>query len=118
MSKLQQTMEEISKWSIIGLTVRLICLWSPPIAYLNIFLPCWDCFDFEATMAHEIRATLAAVAPQRGGTLDACSLHVLGEWSDELVELAPLQSVGEREMNRTASSGRSAGAGVAPPVAQ
>jgi len=25
-----------------------------PVFYYRIFLPCWDCYDFEATVAHEI----------------------------------------------------------------
>ena len=36
------------------MVVVLFLLIFPPIFYTQIFLPCWDCFDFEATMAHEI----------------------------------------------------------------
>jgi len=27
---------------------------SPPVFYERIFLPCWECFDFEAAVAHEV----------------------------------------------------------------
>ena len=61
--RLKKTMEEISKWSILGLTVRLICLWSPPIAYMNVFLPCWDCYDFEGAATHEVGHVLGLSHP-------------------------------------------------------
>ena len=40
--KLERTMEVISKWSISGLILRLVCLWTPPIFYASVFLPCWS----------------------------------------------------------------------------
>lgn len=33
------------------LVFLLIC---PPIFYERIFLPCWECYDFEAVVAHEV----------------------------------------------------------------
>ena len=62
-ARLKKTMEEISKWSIVGLTIRLICLWSPPIAYMNVFLPCWDCYDFEGAATHEVGHVLGLSHP-------------------------------------------------------
>ena len=35
------------------MVVVLFLLIFPPIFYTQIFLPCWDCFDFEAAIAHE-----------------------------------------------------------------
>lgn len=32
----------------------LFCLIFPPIFYERIFLPCWECYDFEAAVAHEV----------------------------------------------------------------
>ena len=32
----------------------LFLLVFPPIFYDQIFLPCWDCYDFEAAIAHEV----------------------------------------------------------------
>ena len=38
----------------ITLCLSLFLIIFCPIFYYRIFLPCWDCYDFEATMAHEI----------------------------------------------------------------
>ena len=40
----------ISPLAMIGLLFFLVF---PPIFYDQIFLPCWECFDFEAVIAHE-----------------------------------------------------------------
>ena len=37
--------------SVLGTTARLLMLWAPPIVYIFIFLPCWECYDFEASTA-------------------------------------------------------------------
>jgi hypothetical protein len=44
-----------------------------PIFYERIFLPCWNCFDFEATMAHEIGHVLGFSHPD---TLSLLNLKV------------------------------------------
>ena len=31
----------------------IFCLTFPPIFYERIFLPCWECYDFESVIAHE-----------------------------------------------------------------
>ena len=36
---------------MIGLLFFLVF---PPIFYDQIFLPCYECFDFEAAIAHEV----------------------------------------------------------------
>jgi hypothetical protein len=41
----------ISPLTMIGLLFFLVF---PPIFYDQIFLPCWECFDFEAAIAHEV----------------------------------------------------------------
>eukprot|EP00966_Prymnesium_polylepis_P074367 1725910-Prymnesium_polylepis.1 len=43
-----------------------------PIFYYRVFLPCWDCYDFEATMAHEIGHVLGFDHPD---TLPAMNLY-------------------------------------------
>ena len=35
---------------LIALFIMVFC----PVFYYYIFLPCWECYDFQATMAHEI----------------------------------------------------------------
>ena len=41
----------ISPLAMIGLLFFLVF---PPIFYDQIFLPCYECFDFEAVIAHEV----------------------------------------------------------------
>lgn len=39
---------------VLPLTITLIGLTFGPVFYLQFYLPCWQCFDFEATIAHEV----------------------------------------------------------------
>jgi len=47
-------LDVMSKQSLLGTTLRLLCVMIPWSFYTGIFLTCWNCFDFEAAMAHEI----------------------------------------------------------------
>lgn len=38
---------------LISLLVAIYCLAAAPVFYVFVFLPCWDCYDFTATVAHE-----------------------------------------------------------------
>lgn len=40
--------------SPLAMICLLFFLVFPPIFYDQIFLPCWECFDFEAAIAHEV----------------------------------------------------------------
>ena len=46
--------EEAADWNPLAFAI-VICLFMAPLLLLySIFLPCWDCADFEAAMLHEI----------------------------------------------------------------
>ena len=34
--------------SMLGISLRLILIIAPPAFYVQIFMPCWECYDFEA----------------------------------------------------------------------
>ena len=46
-------LDYLSSLSPIGNVVVLFLVIFPPVFYERIFLPCWECYDFEAAMAHE-----------------------------------------------------------------
>jgi hypothetical protein len=52
--RFQMLLEQMGRISVLATTARLLMLWAPPILYIFIFLPCWECFDFEAAIAHEV----------------------------------------------------------------
>ncbi|KOO25682.1 hypothetical protein Ctob_011641 [Chrysochromulina tobinii] len=43
------------------LTFSLFWLIFCPAFYFRVFLPCWDCFDFEASIAHETRSIQSSI---------------------------------------------------------
>ena len=62
----QRSLEELSKWSVFWGAVRLVALVTPVLFYKQIFMPCFQCYDFEASIQ---RPALAAVpTPQPHST--------------------------------------------------
>ena len=43
--------DSLHRRSMIGVAIRLVLLILPPAFYIQIFLPCWDCYDFEAAVS-------------------------------------------------------------------
>ena len=46
--------DALNRKSTIGISLRLVMLIAPPAFYLQILMPCWECFDFEAAATHEV----------------------------------------------------------------
>ena len=69
--------EELATWSLLLTTLRLIGVLAPPIFYATIFLPCWECFDFEGAAAHEVGHVLGLSHPDRSplGTTGLNLIH-------------------------------------------
>ena len=61
----KRVMDEVSKISVLATTMRLLLLWAPPVTYVLIFLPCWECYDFEAAAAHEVGHALGLMHPDQ-----------------------------------------------------
>lgn len=49
-----KSIEELASWSLLGTSLRVVLIVSPSLFYVNIFLPCWECYDFEASALHEL----------------------------------------------------------------
>jgi len=52
--RVKHVFEELEHWSMLLTTLRTVLVLAPPIFYSTIFLPCWECYDFEGAAAHEI----------------------------------------------------------------
>ena len=63
--RFQMLMQQMGRISVLATTARLLMLWAPPILYVFIFLPCWECYDFEAAAAHEVGHALGLMHPDQ-----------------------------------------------------
>ena len=84
-----ELLDYLAKLNICSMMLPLFWLIFTPIFYFRVFLPCWDCFDFEATMAHEIGHVLGFNHPD---TFVGANLRATADM-DASTCLSPLQHV-------------------------
>jgi len=96
-------LDDVSKISILWTSLRLLCVWAPPVFYTYIFLPCWECYDFEAAAAHEIGHALGLTHPDKMRVGDSVRLNY--KWrSDEAPCDDPWSDVKEVSPSNEASA--------------
>ncbi|KAL1508074.1 hypothetical protein AB1Y20_007668 [Prymnesium parvum] len=59
----------VANFSACVVSFRIIFLVLPPIFWFNVFLPCWECFDFEAAASHEVGHVLGMYHPDQAAPL-------------------------------------------------
>lgn len=53
----------LSTWSVLGTALRVLLTVTPPLFFELIFLPCFECYDFEAAATHEVGHVLGFSHP-------------------------------------------------------
>ncbi len=66
--KFRAGLDVLSHQSSWWLGVKMVFLIAPPIFYMQIFMPCWDCYDFEAAATHEVGHVLGLSHPDAVNT--------------------------------------------------
>ena len=60
-------LDAVERLSGLNTTLCLLLLVAPPLIYIRIYLPCKECYDFEAAAAHEIGHILGFFHPNQEG---------------------------------------------------
>lgn len=87
----------LARMPLFALLFSLFFLIAAPTFYFMIFLPCWDCYDFKATVAHEVGHVLGFDHPDANSNLNLRATVEMGPQavcedplSPKHVEYAPL----------------------------
>lgn len=78
--------EEAAEWSVIWTTIQCLMITLPFPIFNEIFMPCFDCFDFEAAAVHEVGHVLGLSHPNLARQYQRTSTFTPGDnvYSDVL----------------------------------
>lgn len=68
----------VTRLPMVGLVLCVFLMMFTPIFYVYVFVPCWDCYDFEATVAHEVGHILGFHHPDEFDTLNLRATRPMG----------------------------------------
>jgi hypothetical protein len=98
--------ELLARWSLCGTAIRLVLLVTPWLFYAKIFLPCFECYDFEAAATHEVGHILGLGHPD----VPAAGVEPTTPAGENLMYAPPNTSGAGQNSNNGGGSG--AGRGV------
>ena len=70
--RLHKGLAQMATWSVVGTALRVLLIVTPPLFFELIFLPCFECFDFEAAVTHEVGHVLGFSHPDAVQTSACC----------------------------------------------
>ena len=73
-ARCQEVLNVLAHQSVTWTAIRFIILVVPPLFYVKIVLPCWECYDFEAAATHEVRPRDVSRAYSRSPHADNVAL--------------------------------------------
>ena len=85
--------DSLAKWSICCTACRFVLFVTPWLFYDQIFMPCFNCYDFEASAMHEIGHILGLSHPDRASDsmLATCTPSSCGPGSTTNLVRRPLE---------------------------